>query len=54
MGHATNEEFKEIRIMLDLIEALNKAKKERRPIKQHLDQATAECAVVEQLLLKVR
>eukprot|EP01048_Picozoa_sp_COSAG05_P013322 COSAG05_NODE_1407_length_4966_cov_21.623495_7_plen_37_part_00 len=36
--------------MLDLIEVLNKAKKERRPIKQHLDEVTLECAAVEKNL----
>ena len=40
--------------MLELIEGLNKAKKERRPLKQHLDKVTTAGAAVEQQLSKVR
>ena len=54
MGHAKDEEFEELRTMLDLIEALNKAKTNRRPKKQHLDEVTSECAAVEKNLSKVR
>ena len=37
-----------------LIHELNKAKQDRRPKEQHLDEVTSECAAVEKNLSKVR